>query len=260
MGRKTMRKGFVDIPALLVYVGLFVFFVWLGCSCYVLGDGAIRLHRRIKASQLPAKKEPSVFISSASRLPPVRRTIPPDISDFSWLPDKSAYVFSKKVPVRYYVRLGAATKGKRFRVFIRESWRTKSEKIGLKKAGPKVRYAIGCEDHLAPLVSPDGEKIAFVVSRKDHPSAVWVMNSDGSGLQQLTPYFDSIAFAWITNKAVVFWGSPYSDVDLSQPSNYGYGRSFVVNVENGDIQPLVGPPEKRLKIKYVSFSLVKEFY
>jgi hypothetical protein len=252
------RKWFIgDIPARLVYVGLLAFFVLLSCFCFMFIVALIRLNRRIEMSQLPAEKSPTVFISITPLLPVVR-TISPGISDFSWFPDKSGYVFSKKVIARYYVRPGAFTSGKRFRIFATDPGETEPKEIGLERASPKVRYAIGCEDHLAPLVSPDGKKIAFAVSRKDHPSAVYLMDYDGSNIQRITPWYDSIAFGWLTEKAIVFWGSPYSDVDLSRPSNHNYGKSFVVNIENKDIQPLADSPEKRLRIKHVCSSLVKD--
>jgi WD40 repeat protein len=41
----------------------------------------------------------------------------------------------------------------------------------------------------APAWSPDGTKIALA----DRPNGTWVMNADGSGLKQVTPYSDSVS-------------------------------------------------------------------
>jgi len=130
-------------------------------------------------------------------------------------------------------------------------------KTNLKNVTESAVYVIGCEDHLAPMVSPDGGKIAFVVSREDHPSAVYIMRADGSGIRRITPWYSTVAFAWLSDKKIVFWGSFCSYVDLSNPLNYRKGKSFVVDVDSGKIQEITNTPTERLKIKYVSHSKVK---
>lgn len=130
------------------------------------------------------------------------------------------------------------------------------KEIGLGKASWEIVERIGYSDHVAPLISPDGKKIAFAVTRHDHPTAVWIMNIDGTDIRKITPYYDSIAFAWLSDEIIVFWGSSYSNANPSNPTNFKYGQSYMVNVNAGDIQRLEKTPEKNLKVKYVDYSRV----
>lgn len=103
-------------------------------------------------------------------------------------------------------------------------------------------------------MSPDGRKIAFVVDRHGHPAAIYVMNQDGTGIQRMTPWYSSIAFAWLSDESIAFWGSGYVFSRFNIELLSKYGNTYVKDLNNGNVQKLTNPPIELLVGKFVCLS------
>jgi len=115
---------------------------------------------------------------------------------------------------------------------------------------------IDSEDHVAPLVSPNGQKIAFVVDRDDHPAAIYVMDADGTKVHRVTGWYSSIAFAWSSDDTIVYWRSMYSFKGFHTSLLYSFKRSeiYVKDINSGNYQQLKSPPDELLVGKFVCLS------
>ena len=163
-----------------------------------------------------------------------RQLVPPSIQDGDYFPDGSKIVYSKQIETEtgYF-----GTTRLLYRIFVMNSDGTDDKEIGLKQATSEIISSIGYEDHVAPLVSPDGQKIAFVVNRHDHPASIYVMDADGNNIQQAAPYYsDSLAYAWISNDKIANWSSIdcYDNFDINYL--YEYGNVYTLDIS---VSPLI---------------------
>lgn len=183
-------------------------------------------------------------------LPP-RKLVPSHIEDGDWFPDGSKIVFSKQT---YTEDTGGYGRKFLYRIFVVDPSGTNEKEIGLKQASSEIIDRIGYMDHVAPLVSPDGQKIAFVVTRGDYSPSIYIMDADGSNIRRISPgAYDSLAFAWISNDKIVFWeDSPYSYDDSDIVILYERGRIHILDINKGVIQKLKTPPPQLLEGKFVS--------
>jgi len=173
-----------------------------------------------------------------------------DVRDFSWFPDKSTLVFSRRVSTTYRIGFGRST-GYRFRLFTADAIGGEVTEFNLRMANRRVADAIGSEDHVAPIVSADGARIAFAVARSDHPTCVYVVSARRSGLRKVSEYHGSVVFGWLDNENLFVWGSPYSRINLSDDSWITYGRTYRVDVVSGAMRLFKGGLPTGMQVKYV---------
>ena len=193
---------------------------------------------------------PSGSPPKAASTPPAaastfRLDVPAAVQDGDLFPDRSRIVLSTEVDTKRW--------GKKYRLFIMHPDGTDKTEVDVDWAS----LNIDSEDHTAPLVSPDSQRIAFVVDRHDHPAAIYVMSADGTSIHRVAGWYSSIAFAWSSDKTIVYWGSGYSfkgfNFDLLYSSKYG--KSYVVDTYSGNCQQLKSPPEELLTGKFVCLSI-----
>jgi curved DNA-binding protein CbpA len=89
-----------------------------------------------------------------------RRAMPSAIHDGDWLPNCSGIVASSQSQT--------VDRHSRYRLYITGADGTDKRELNIGKAAPNT----ASEDYVAPLASPDGRRIAFVVDRHDHLTAM----------------------------------------------------------------------------------------
>lgn len=176
-----------------------------------------------------------------------RKTLPASIQDGDWFLNGSKIIFSERIETEYIIGLSTKT-GERFRIFIINIDGTDRAEIAINASNSNI----DSEDWVALLVSPDEQKIAFVVTRHDHPSAVYIMNPDGSSVQKIKGFAHCLAFAWLSDKEIILWQSNGNTFRYFSADILSKGSIYIVNINNGDTQELTEVPEQLFEGKFVS--------
>ena len=132
-----------------------------------------------------------------------------DLRGVDWTPDGSHLVFASKERGAYQLRVISAQGGQstplpaatasaadpsmssngKFVVFVesRENWNIWRVRITGDQLGVPERFLASTGQNHSPSFSPDGHTIAFVSDRSGNPE-IWVADSDGQHLRQLTHF------------------------------------------------------------------------
>lgn len=218
----------------------------------------------------------SSFEANLPEREPRRNPPPAFIQDGDWFPDGSKIVLSEQVATTF----GFFGNDKRtgYRIFVMNTDGTNKIEVHPKDSSGAYLGDIDADDFVAPLISPDGKKIAFVVVRNDHPARLWVMNANGSNARWTDPgtyafsggLYASIAFTWLTDDLIVFWKDYWYEYKGSNDylislfhSNIDSAGIYTVNINSGEIIQLKNPPNELLRGKFVSesmsFSTIRDF-
>ncbi|UZE93247.1 MAG: zinc ribbon domain-containing protein [Candidatus Nealsonbacteria bacterium] len=189
-----------------------------------------------------------INVSAVNVENPTRKTLPTFIQDGDWLSDRSKIIFSNETNVGYW--------GIKYRLFIANASGTDGTEIT--NASEGYFEDIDYLHHVAPLVSPDEQKVVFIATRNDQPCTICVMNPNGTGAYSLSKmirdYPSSLVFTWFSNEEIIFWRSVYSYSDFN-PDILSHGYTYIVNINNGDEQELTEVPEEIFKGKFVTRGL-----
>lgn len=200
-------------------------------------------------------------------LPP-RRPLPPNIEDGDWFPDGSKIVVSEgteTITGKDYLWGGDIKEIKR-RFFIMNPDGTDKEMVHFRDIEGYDRLNEGSVDYVAPLVSPDGKKIAFIADLGSAYATLYVMDVNGSNIRVITGWFSSLAYTWVSGDRIVFWEEKdmdvyYSSIPDSDIFYYTKGKIYVADIRSGVIERLKTPlpPGLLLRGKFVSGSVIKDF-
>lgn len=185
-----------------------------------------------------------------------RKPVPSHIEDGDWFPDGSKIVLSEKTEKIKEDFWGKEVKEIKRRIFIMNPDGTDKKEIKFKKQEHT--------DHVAPLVSPDGQKILFIATEGYLP--IYMMDVDGSNIRRVAFGGSDLAYAWISNDKIVLWKDSFSyssvpDIDIysSVPDIdifYTQGKIYIFDINKGRIKTLKTPPQELLRGKFVSTSVV----
>ena len=238
----------------LILIGILIFSI-----VFSIVDNHIKQQ---KATQRVIKENSLIKIDIARDL-----RVPVGINDYSLSPDKSQIAFSQRVmTVAHYSAFFLGNK-ELSRIFLKDLGDGNQRLIDFDITSRETYRNISSNDFVAPLFSPDGRKIAFVNTRSDQPTAVYVANKDGSGLKRISQWGSTIAFGWISSNVLFVWESGYCSANIFAPFVYGSGRSYCVDVikyiapnprDPAAFEKCRYLPLKPIKIKYVG-GQVKDF-
>ncbi len=192
---------------------------------------------------------------------PIYRTIEgkvvPVVGDYSVSRDEFQIIFSRQL--EYAQNSLFKSKSLRSRIFLKDLHTNLEKMIGIWEIDGQD--PISWEDFVAPSFSPDGKKIAFAVTRGDHPTAIYVMNDQGTNIRRVSEWAETIVFGWASNENLFIWTHYDDNADFFDPLTYKAGESSLVNIDNPNLRHGIDfNPRKKsfyipsgpLKIKYVS--------
>ncbi len=191
------------------------------------------------------------------------------LDDYAVCPEDLKIVFSKQTPARYWIGFGQSS-GIRDRLFYCDMDGSNKGILNFSKLDREINHRISSEDFVAPMVSEDDKRMVFAVTRNDHPSALYTIESLGAGrvsMKKLSPYYSSIAFGWVSNDSLFFWGSPYDKSDFSGNLELFRGESFLIDMHSGKLEKTENSlsniislnGSERMNIKFVSYSDVASY-
>jgi len=188
--------------------------------------------------------------------------------DYSYSSDLKRVVFSKRIVVPQYgtydhKSMSVESYHERSRIFLKEGGLEKE--LGL-DINP-LNCGLSWEDFIAPLISPDGSKIAFIIGRYDHLWAVHIANSNGTDIRRVSEFYNTIAFGWLPENKIFVWGHYGSNANILDPFIYKRGEGFgggindFVPIEGIDFRPRKKGeyvPNLPVRVKYFSESKVQD--
>lgn len=194
---------------------------------------------------------PEITLSGSS----ARKPVPPHVEDGDSFPDGSKIVLSegvveaiRKVEGRQVITL---IEGEGRRIFIMNRDGTGKKQM--------TRVGSSTVEHVAPLVSPDGEKIAFIEDIGASYS-LYVLDKDGCNMRKITPTWQwgSLAYAWVSNDKIALWrgksATSAPDIDIF----YLEGEIYLWDINTEDvIKKLKNPPPSLLVGKFIATSVEK---
>jgi hypothetical protein len=93
-----------------------------------------------------------------------------------------------------------------YRIFTINPNGTGKQEIEL-KPNQEIINEIMHENIVAPLISPDGQKIAFLGRQQFNNCSlsVYTMDINGYNIQRIAAFYPSLAYAWLSNNEIAIW-------------------------------------------------------
>jgi hypothetical protein len=243
-----------------------IFFGLIASLALAIGTGIYGHTRKEKEKELLQASHRIERCEPKESLLEESLTLTEDFDDFSYFPGMSEIVYSKKVE---YERRNSFISEPimRSRIFKRDLNTGFEEIIGVREVNIQhwsrqrnLKAELSWEDLVAPIVSPDGKKIVFGVTRNDHGTGIYLMDNNGDNLEEVVMQgCGSVAYGWADDDILFYWRGPLSSPDMS---DYQYFRSGKISLRNTSISESVeidGLPKIAFPIKLVSHSRVQEF-
>lgn len=271
-------------------VGAIIASLFLGWICFNSGknakkeSGIANIEKRIETEQ-PTFIQESITADLEKRIQAAEevllvkkkivknKKVPYEIDDYSISSDKSWIVYSQLVNENKSGRFPYQN-GEHFRLFL---WDFKSEncvdlmdKLNMNLPAfdsiKREHYnSVLYKDLVAPIISPDGNRIAFATPAFYCVPALYVINSNGTNLKSITGNYTTLNFGWVSSDSIFVWavqGEINADIGRKKP--YPKQETFIsvldnYNNPNNTLNKLDSPVDvldyvetRQLKIKTIS--------